>query len=139
MCMYIYIYICSALPDSRPLKVCAICHTIILCIYIYIYIHIYIYICIAILIIILMIIMMIVICIMNVIMICIICRPPCSWPCHGRRRRSLGRQAEGRPLRPISLLRISLLRFVDSELPGNSLWAWEFHRLKSILCLSRTL
>ena len=28
---------------------------------------------------------------------------------------------------PISLLRLSLLRFVDSEFPGNSLWTWEFH------------
>ena len=30
----------------------------------------------------------------------------------------------------ISLPRISLLRFIDSRFPGNSLWAWEFHPLK---------
>ena len=42
-------------------------------------------------------------------------------------------------IRPISLLRISLLRFVDSNFPGNSLWTWEFHRLKLRLCLSQTL
>ena len=30
-------------------------------------------------------------------------------------------------LRPISLLRLSLLRFADSKLLGNSLWTWEFH------------
>ena len=28
---------------------------------------------------------------------------------------------------------------VDSKLPGNSLWAWEFHPLKLRLCLSQTL
>ena len=32
-------------------------------------------------------------------------------------------------LRPISLLWLSLLRFVDSEFPGNPLWTWEFHPL----------
>ena len=33
-------------------------------------------------------------------------------------------------LRPISLLRLSLLRLVDSKPPGNSLWTSEFHPLK---------
>ena len=33
-------------------------------------------------------------------------------------------------IRPVSLLRLSLLRFVDSTFSENSLWAWEFHRLK---------
>ena len=42
-------------------------------------------------------------------------------------------------MRRISLLRLSLLRFVDSELPGHSLWAWEFHPLKINICLSQTL
>ena len=36
-------------------------------------------------------------------------------------------------VRPISRISLSLLRFVDSirwlELPGNSLWTWEFHPL----------
>ena len=40
------------------------------------------------------------------------------------------------PVRPISLLRLSLLRFVDSKLPGNSLWTWELHTFKSRFCLS---
>ena len=30
-------------------------------------------------------------------------------------------------LRPISLLRLSLLRLLDSNFPVNSLWPWEFH------------
>ena len=41
-------------------------------------------------------------------------------------------------LRPISLLRISLLGFVDSRVPGNSPWAWEFNPLQLRLCLSQT-
>ena len=32
-------------------------------------------------------------------------------------------------IRPISLLKISLLRLLDSFLPANSPWAWEFHPL----------
>ena len=37
--------------------------------------------------------------------------------------------------------KISLLRFVDSKLPGNSPWAWEFNplRLRLRFCLSQTL
>ena len=31
---------------------------------------------------------------------------------------------------PVSELRISKLRFLDSNFPGNSLWAWEFHPLE---------
>ena len=42
-------------------------------------------------------------------------------------------------LRPISLLTLSLLTLLDSNVPGNSLWAWEFHPLKSRLCSSQTL
>ena len=45
---------------------------------------------------------------------------------------------KGTAVRPISLLRLSLLRSVDSKLPGNYLWAWEFHPLKLRLCLSQT-
>ena len=37
---------------------------------------------------------------------------------------ALGRNAS---VRPISLLRLSLLRLLDSNFQGNSLWAWEFH------------
>ena len=40
-------------------------------------------------------------------------------------------------LRPISLLRISLLRFVDSIFPGNPLWTCEFHPLEFRFCLSQ--
>ena len=35
-------------------------------------------------------------------------------------------------------LSLSLLRFVDSESPGNSLWTWDFHLLRIRLCLSQT-
>ena len=42
-------------------------------------------------------------------------------------------------VRPISLLRLSLPRFVDSNFPGNSLWAWEFHSSNLRFCLSSTL
>ena len=38
-------------------------------------------------------------------------------------------------LRPICLLRLSLLRFLDSHFPGNSLWAWEFHPSIFRFCL----
>ena len=37
------------------------------------------------------------------------------------------------------LLRLSLLRFVDSEFPGNSLWTWEFYPLQLGFCLSQAL
>ena len=33
-------------------------------------------------------------------------------------------------LRPISQMILSLLGLLDSNFPGNSLWAWEFHPLK---------
>ena len=33
----------------------------------------------------------------------------------------------------------TLLTLLDSNFPGNSLWAWEFHPFKSRLCLSQTL
>ena len=42
-------------------------------------------------------------------------------------------------LRPISLLRSSLLRVFDSSFIGNYLWAWKCHPLKSRFCLSQTL
>ena len=43
---------------------------------------------------------------------------------------TLSLASSGRPLiRPISLLRFSLLRFVDSTIPGDSLWTWKFHPL----------
>ena len=32
-------------------------------------------------------------------------------------------------VRPISLLTLSLLTLLDSNFPGNPLWAWEFHPL----------
>ena len=40
-------------------------------------------------------------------------------------------------VRPISLLRFTLLGFVDSNFPGNPLWAWEFHPSILRLCLSQ--
>ena len=42
-------------------------------------------------------------------------------------------------VRPISLLRLSLLRLLDSNFWENSLWAWEFHPLNLWFCLSQTL
>ena len=42
-------------------------------------------------------------------------------------------------LSPISLLGLSLLRLLDSNFPGNALWAWEFQPLESRFCLSQTL
>ena len=42
-------------------------------------------------------------------------------------------------LRPISLLRLFLLRFVDSKLPGDSLWRREFYPLTLRFCLSQAL
>ena len=44
-------------------------------------------------------------------------------------------------LRPLSVrkLRTRKLRIADSEIPGNSLWTWEFHPLKLRTCLSQTL
>ena len=42
-------------------------------------------------------------------------------------------------LRLISLITLRLLRLLESNFPGNSLWAWEFHPLKLRLCLSQTL
>ena len=42
-------------------------------------------------------------------------------------------------LRPISLLTLSLLRLLESNFPGNSLWAWEFIPLKLRLCWSQNL
>ena len=45
----------------------------------------------------------------------------------------------GQQIRPITLLRFSLLRFLDSEFLGDSLWTGEFHPVKLRLCLSQTL
>ena len=42
-------------------------------------------------------------------------------------------------LRPIFLLGLSLLRFLDSNFPGHSLWTWEFHPSILRFCLSQTL
>ena len=35
--------------------------------------------------------------------------------------------AEVSRVRPLSLLIFVLLRFLDSNFPGDSLWAWQFH------------
>ena len=42
-------------------------------------------------------------------------------------------------IRPVSLLRLPVLRFVDSDIPGNYLLDWEFHPLELGLCLSQTI
>ena len=41
--------------------------------------------------------------------------------------------------RPVSLLRLSLQRLLDSNFPGNSPWAWEFHPLRLRFCWNQTL
>ena len=48
---------------------------------------------------------------------------------HARRDRAIR-------VRPICLLRLWLLRFLDPTFPGNSLWTWEFHPLTLRLCFS---
>ena len=55
----------------------------------------------------------------------------------GRKRRCCG--STHHPIRPISLLTLSLLTLLDSNFPGNPLWAWEFHPFKLRLCFSQTL
>ena len=42
-------------------------------------------------------------------------------------------------VRPISLLTLSLLTLLESNFPGNPLWAWEFHSFKLRLRWSQTL
>ena len=49
-------------------------------------------------------------------------------------------RAAGHPcLRPISLLMLPLLTLLDSNFPGNPLWAWEFHPFALRLRLGQTL
>ena len=59
---------------------------------------------------------------------------------HGEGRR-WERRARPTPngLRPISLLRLSLPRFVDSNFPGNSLWTRASHPLRLRFCLGQNL
>ena len=40
-------------------------------------------------------------------------------------------------LRPIPLLTLSLLTLLESNLPGNPLWTWEFHPFRLRSCLSQ--
>ena len=56
---------------------------------------------------------------------------PCA--AYGFERQCLG----GIP--PISILTFSLLTLLDSNFPGNPLWAWKFHPLKLRLLSSQTL
>ena len=49
------------------------------------------------------------------------------------------RPEPSRALRPIPLLALSLLTLLDSNFPGNPLWAWESQTLKLRLCSSQTL
>ena len=42
-------------------------------------------------------------------------------------------------VRPMSALKVSLLRLLDANFPGNSLRAWRFHPWNLRLCLSQTL
>ena len=58
-----------------------------------------------------------------------------------RRRRGGAGGADNLPRKgsPISLLGLSLLRFVDSSFPGSSPWTWEFNPLELRICFSQTL
>ena len=64
----------------------------------------------------------------------------CSCNCHGNCKCncSCGSRAVACHVRPISLLSSSLRRLLDSNIPADSLWAWEFHPVNLILCLSQT-
>ena len=44
----------------------------------------------------------------------------------GRSRSARGRPKDAKDVRPISLLTLRLLTLLDSNFPGNPLWAWEF-------------
>ena len=44
-----------------------------------------------------------------------------------------------RPRTPNLSTKITLLRFLDSNFPGSSLRAWEFHPSKLRFCLGQTL
>ena len=46
---------------------------------------------------------------------------------------------KARHVRPISLLRFTLLTLLESNIPGNPLWAWESHPFELRLCSSQTL
>ena len=61
------------------------------------------------------------------------------WPPLGACRATAAQPLPGPVVRPISLLTLPLLTLLDSNFPGNSPWAWEFHPLKIALCLSQTL
>ena len=62
-----------------------------------------------------------------------------STPTHRPTLEAQTNKSQGKRLRPISVLRLSLLRLLDSNFPGNLLWTWEFHPLELRLCLSQTL
>ena len=69
----------------------------------------------------------------------VITRGPLSQGEAGEEWPDLLRDGLPRVYAQICLLRISLLRFVDSRFPGNPLWVWEFHSLNLRSCLSQTL
>ena len=60
-------------------------------------------------------------------------------PISGGEKYSAARKMLWLVLRPIPLLTLSLLTLLDSNIPGTSLWALEFHPFKLRLCLSPTL
>ena len=49
-----------------------------------------------------------------------------------------GPQLRIQEVRPITLLRLPLLRFLDSKCLGHSLWTWEFHPFKTKIMLEST-
>ena len=131
--IYIYIYIYTSLSLSMYMYIHIYVYVYIyICIYIYIYVYTYIYIYIS---------------LSLYIYIYIYihtwhftrsCRPWCH-PCSETTARIHEVVDPTQHVCPISLLRISLLRFVDADFPGKSLLTWEFHPLRLRFCLGQAL
>ena len=115
----IYTYIYNIIESNIYIYIYTCIYTYVyIYIYVHTYIHIYIYIYIY-------------ICTRRDDALRLLHRRPRVDAVGGDGRAARAARAGGRPL-----LRF---RFVDSEFPGNSLWAWEFHPLILRCCLSQTL
>ena len=116
ICVHVYMYVCIYIYIYICIHICLYVYMYI-CIYVYVYIYIY------------------------------ICMYICMYVCmcvyiyieRERERDICSMYSGGRLVRPISLLTLSPLRWLDSNFPGTSPWVWKFHPLTLILCLSQTL